>query len=222
MEEKLKPEEQTTIVLDEDLKCDNCGYEGKNWNVEPYKTKKDWILIIILFFLFWPACLLLHIIYYSSKKNPKNRKKICPKCGTVKTTNQEQQKSFYTTSFAIMLILGIVIIIVGVAFFSDNDTGMFEYRRNEVASSQTKGLACTLVGAVIIIGAFVYYNHEKSKALMGNDIKNTMNKTVNKKETTATTQTSATKLKELKELLDNGIITQEEFDTKKKDLLSKM
>ena len=35
-------------------------------------------------------------------------------------------------------------------------------------------------------------------------------------------QSAAQKIKDLKELLDSGIITQDEFDTKKKDLLDKM
>ena len=54
----------------------------------------------------------------------------------------------------------------------------------------------------------------------GNPLDNQENKTENPIQTSNITQTSNTEeLKKYKELLDSGIITQEEFDAKKKQLL---
>lgn len=65
-----------------------------------------------------------------------------------------------------------------------------------------------------MIGAGFYYDHAKGNYLRDQEIVSSIKSTK--------TETTSDKLKELKEMFDKKMITEEEYESKKKDLLNKM
>ena len=65
-----------------------------------------------------------------------------------------------------------------------------------------------------MIGAGFYYDHAKGNYLRDQEIVSSIKSTK--------TETTSDKLKELKDMFDKKMITEEEYESKKKDLLNKM
>lgn len=65
-----------------------------------------------------------------------------------------------------------------------------------------------------MIGAGFYYDHAKGNYLRDQEIVSSIKSTK--------TETTSDKLKELKDMLDNKMITEEEYENKKNELLNKM
>lgn len=118
-------------------------------------------------------------------------------------------------NFIGILIIGIVLICVGIAFGNSDGGSGWAYSVNKRKQEDQKiGLICLGVGIATMIGAGFYYDHAKGNYLRDQEIVSSIKS--NK------TETTSDKLKELKDMLDNKMITEEEYENKKNELLNKM
>lgn len=118
-------------------------------------------------------------------------------------------------NFIGILIIGIVLICVGIAFGNSDGGSGWAYSVNKRKQEDQKtGLICLGVGIATMIGAGFYYDHAKGNYLRDQEIVSSIKSTK--------TETTSDKLKELKEMFDKKMITEEEYESKKKDLLNKM
>ena len=116
-------------------------------------------------------------------------------------------------------IIGIIVICVGIGFCNSDGgsawgTGWAPSVNRQKKENQKTGLICIGVGVAIMIGAGFYYDHAKGNYLRDQEIVSSIKSTK--------TETTSDKLKELKEMFDKKMITEEEYESKKKDLLNKM
>lgn len=118
-------------------------------------------------------------------------------------------------NFIGILIIGIVLICVGIAFGNSDGGSGWAYSVNKRKQEDQKtGLICLGVGIATMIGAGFYYDHAKGNYLRDQEIVSSIKSTK--------TETTSDKLKELKDMFDKKMITEEEYESKKKDLLNKM
>lgn len=118
-------------------------------------------------------------------------------------------------NFIGILIIGIVLICVGIAFGNSDGGSGWAYSVNKRKQEDQKtGLICLGVGIATMIGAGFYYDHAKCNYLRDQEIVSSIKSTK--------TETTSDKLKELKDMLDNKMITEEEYENKKNELLNKM
>ena len=118
-------------------------------------------------------------------------------------------------NFIGILIIGIVLICVGIAFGNSDGGSGWAYSVNKRKQEDQKtGLICLGVGIATMIGAGFYYDHAKGNYLRDQEIVSSIKSTK--------TETTSDKLKELKDMLDNKMITEEEYENKKNELLNKM
>ena len=123
-------------------------------------------------------------------------------------------------NFLGFLVIGIIVICVGIGFCNSNGGGAWgtgwAYSVNKQKQEDQKtGLICIGVGIAIMIGGGFYYDHAKGNYLRDQEIVSSI-KSANK------TETTADKLKDLKEMFDKKMITEEEYENKKNELLNKM
>lgn len=116
-------------------------------------------------------------------------------------------------------IIGIIVICVGIGFCNSDggsawETGWAPSVNRQKKEDQKTGLICIGVGVAIMIGAGFYYDHAKGNYLRDQEIVSSIKSTK--------TETTSDKLKELKDMLDNKMITEEEYENKKNELLNKM
>ena len=118
-------------------------------------------------------------------------------------------------NFIGILIIGIIVICVGIAFGNSDGGSGWAYSVNKRKQEDQKtGLICLGVGIATMIGAGFYYDHAKGNYLIDQEIVSSIKSTK--------TETTSDKLKELKDMFDKKMITEEEYESKKKDLLNKM
>ena len=118
-------------------------------------------------------------------------------------------------NFIGILIKGIIVICVGIAFGNSDEGSGWAYSVNKRKQEDQKtGLICLGVGIATMIGAGFYYDHAKGNYLRDQEIVSSIKSTK--------TETTSDKLKELKDMFDKKMITEEEYESKKKDLLNKM
>lgn len=118
-------------------------------------------------------------------------------------------------NFIGILIIGIIVICVGIAFGNSDGGSGWAYSVNKRKQEDQKtGLICLGVGIATMIGAGFYYDHAKGNYLRDQEIVSSIKSTK--------TETTSDKLKELKDMFDKKMITEEEYESKKKDLLNKM
>ena len=122
-------------------------------------------------------------------------------------------------NFLGFLVIGIIVICVGIGFCNSNGGGAWgtgwAYSVNKQKQEDQKtGLICIGVGIAIMIGGGFYYDHAKGNYLRDQEIVSSIKSTK--------TETTSDKLKELKDMFDKKMITEEEYESKKKDLLNKM
>ena len=110
---------------------------------------------------------------------------------------------------AILVFIALISLFMGIYNFNQKDS-LFK-TRSENEEYDSMGVACCVVGIVVGVSAIFYYSRAKMKFDLNN-----RNYTVN------TNNNSTNKLEELKKLVDKKIITKEEFEKKKKELLKKM
>ena len=118
------------------------------------------------------------------------------------------------------LIIGIIVICIGIGFLGSNGgstwgTGWAPSINKQKKEDQKTGVICIVVGIGIMIAGGFYYDHAKANYNRDKEIISSIKK-VGKNESTAD------KLKQLKEMYDSKVITQEEFEKKKKEILDKM
>lgn len=122
-------------------------------------------------------------------------------------------------NFIGILIIGIIVICVGIGFGNSDGgstwgTGWAYSVNKQKQEDQKIGLICVGVGIAIMIGAGFYYDHAKGNYLRDQEIVSSIKSTK--------AETTSDKLKELKDMLDNEMITEEEYENKKNELLKKM
>ena len=118
-------------------------------------------------------------------------------------------------NFIGILIIGIVLICVGIAFGNSDGGSGWAYSVNKRKQEDQKiGLICLGVGIATMIGAGFYYDHAKGNYLRDQEIVSSIKSTK--------TETTSDKLKELKDMLENKMITEEEYENKKNEVLNKM
>lgn len=123
-------------------------------------------------------------------------------------------------NFIGFLIVGIIVICVGIGFLGSDGgsawgTGWAPSVNKQKKEDQKTGTICVVVGIGIMIAGGFYYDHAKSNFKRDEEIITSI-KEAGKNE-------SATeKLRQLKEIYDSKIITEEEYEKKKKQILDKM
>ena len=137
-----------------------------------------------------------------------------------KDKNKKDRMKIIGGNFLGLLLIGIIVICVGIGFLGSDGgsawgTGWAPSVNKQKQEDQTTGLICIGAGIVIILAGGFYYSHAKANYLRDNEILSSL-KSANSDESTKN------KLSELKEMLDKNMITQEEYENKKKDLLDKM
>lgn len=123
-------------------------------------------------------------------------------------------------NFIGFLLIGIIVICVGIGFLSSDGgsawgTGWAPSVNRQKREDQKTGAICIGVGIVIMIAGGFYYDHAKSNYMRDKEIISSI-KDANKNENLAD------KLKQLKEMYDSKTITEDEYNKKKEEILSKM
>ncbi len=128
----------------------------------------------------------------------------------------ETKKKMRVWDCILCVVIGIVVIMFGLSTFMDATSTANKYRGTKWVAQDTKKeaeenkvggiVAIGIGGAFLCVGIFDY-NKRKQKYAMN---------------VGSTKDSTATKLEELKKMLDQKIITEEEFENKKKELLKKM
>lgn len=119
----------------------------------------------------------------------------------------------------IIAIVGIILICVGIGFLSSDGGstwggGWYSDIKKQQEEDAQIGTICLLIGIGVLVVDIIYYNHSKANLNNSNsEIKNNVSLTNNN---------SAAKLKQLKEMCDEGIISKEEYEEKKKKILDNM
>ena len=106
---------------------------------------------------------------------------------------------------------------------SNNSDALWGTRRyKESEDTNQWGTICLVAGIGLSVFSVIYVNNAKAHALGdGEDIISKITAKVSNSDG-KTKDDSSEKLKQLKELLDDKVITKEEFEKKKKEILDKM
>lgn len=196
--------------MEEKMKCSKCGYEGTDFEPEKKFKGLDIAIIVVAVILCWPLA-----IAYAVYINMTRRDMKCPKCGEMvaspKVNKARSKKKF-------LIILGVVLILVGICLLATGEekshytVGDRTVKSMAKASYEQWGTICVVSGGVVLLVGIIYKENNNTNVIMETPRTNINNEV----------KSSTSKLEELKNLLDKGIITQEEFDEKKKQLLEKI
>ena len=112
-------------------------------------------------------------------------------------------------------------IFIGIAFLnSDSGSswggGWYSNIKKQQEQNQLIGGICLGISIVIFISDAIYYNHSKAN-LMNSNTSN-----INQNKINQSTDDNVSKLRQLKEMCDDGIISKEEYEMKKKKILDNM
>ncbi len=113
-----------------------------------------------------------------------------------------------------LIIIGIILLCVGLILISEGESTSHYTVGDPTVKSMAKapyekwGTIFSVAGGVAIVGGFIYKGNNTTENKINNESK--------------TSTDSTAQLEELKSLLDKGVITQEEFDAKKKKILDKI
>ena len=114
--------------------------------------------------------------------------------------------------------------IIGIAFLNSNSGsswsgGWYSNIKKQQEQNQQIGVICLGISIVIFILDAIYYNHSKANLMNSN----TSNININQnKINQSTDDDNVSKLRQLKEMCDDGIISKEEYEAKKKKILDNM
>ena len=123
-------------------------------------------------------------------------------------------------NFLGFLIIGIIVICVGIGFLSCDGgsawgIGWSSSVNKQKQEDQKTGVICMVVGIGIMIAGGFYYDHAKANYKRDKEIISTIKEA-------GRSENSTEKLKQLTEMYNSKMITEEEFEKKKKDILDKM
>ena len=124
-------------------------------------------------------------------------------------------------NFLGLILIGIIVICIGVGFASSDGGASSWVSQNpskiraQKEEDQKIGVICMVSGVALILFSGFYYDHAKSKYKRDLEMMEAI-KESNK------TENEADKLKQLKEMYDSKLITEEEYEKKKKEILDKM
>lgn len=123
-------------------------------------------------------------------------------------------------NFLGFLIIGIIVICVGIGFLSSDGGSAWGIGWSSSVNKQKKedqktGVICMVVGIGIMIAGGFYYDHAKANYKRDKEIISTIKEA-------GRSENSTEKLKQLTEMYNSKMITEEEFEKKKKDILDKM
>ena len=115
-------------------------------------------------------------------------------------------------NFMIILIVGILLIIGGISALNEIRTAPSGYFLTEDVAeineeNETIGTVLLFAGVGLCVVSFIYRNSAKARLLSSNV------------ETKKSEDNSVDKIKELKKLYDEKVITKEEYEKKKKEIL---
>ena len=135
----------------------------------------------------------------------------------------EEKMRLIKRNCVIIGTVGIIMLIIGIAFLNSNSGsswggGWYSNIKKQQEQNQQIGGICLGIGIVIFIVDAIYYNHSKAN-LMNNNTSNNVNQNIISK---SNNDDSVSKLRQLKEMCDDGIISKEEYEMKKKKILDNM
>ena len=118
-------------------------------------------------------------------------------------------------NFMIILVVGILLIIGGISALNEIRTAPSGYfLTDDVAEineeNETIGTVLLFVGVGLCVVSFIYKNSAKARLLIAD------------REEKKTKDNNVEKIKDLKKLYDEKVITKEEYEKKKKDLLDEI
>ena len=134
----------------------------------------------------------------------------------------EEKMKLIKRNCVIIGIVGIIVIFIGIAFLnSDSGSswggGWYSNIKKQQEQNQLIGGICLGISIVIFISDAIYYNHSKAN-LMNSNTSNINQNKINQR----TDDDNVSKLRQLKEMCDDGIISKEEYEAKKKKILDNM
>ena len=123
-------------------------------------------------------------------------------------------------NFLGFLIIGIIVICVGIGFLSSDSgsawgIGWYSSVNKQKKEDQKTGVICIVAGIGIMVAGGFYYDHAKANYKRDKEIISTIKEA-------GKSENSTEKLKQLTEMYNSKMITEEEFEKKKKEILDKM
>ncbi len=121
----------------------------------------------------------------------------------------------------VLMVVGIILICVGINSYhyakshTWGDPGSISDRNNKAPYMEKFKNSCTAGGIITFAGVIIYFTKGKNTVIVSDTSKKANKESCNNND-------NIKKLEELKKLVDNGTITQEDYDKKKKDLLNKI
>ena len=134
----------------------------------------------------------------------------------------EEKMRLIKRNCLIIGIVGVILLIIGIAFLNSNSGsswsgGWYSNIKKQQEQNQQIGGICLGISIVIFILDAIYYNHSKAN-LMNSNTSNINQNKINQR----TDDDNVSKLRQLKEMCDDGIISKEEYEIKKKKILDNM
>ena len=136
----------------------------------------------------------------------------------------EEKMRLIKRNCVIIGIVGIIMLIIGIALLNSNSGSSwggdwYSNIKKQQEQNQLIGGICLGISIVIFISDAIYYNHSKANLMNSN----TSNININQnKINQSTDDDNVSKLRQLKEMCDDGIISKEEYEIKKKKILDNM
>lgn len=139
--------------------------------------------------------------------------------GKKKDNNKDRLKAI-RGDFLGFLLLGVIVFCIGIGFINSTTEGSWVPQNPFTAQEEKEekmkiGAGCMIGGVVLALFGGFYYDH--AKANYKRDL--AMMETIKE---AGKNENEADKLKQLKEMYDSKLITEDEFEKKKKEILDKM
>ena len=129
--------------------------------------------------------------------------------------NKNDLKKYFNKNSKTLMIVGIVLVIIGIIIISGNTgqtySGDFAIRRAKQQDANFWvgiGTVVLIAGGGLVLGSKLYKNHTTATSL---------GKSIDAKK-----DNKVEKMKDLKEMLDNNLISKDEYEEKKKRILDSM
>ena len=139
--------------------------------------------------------------------------------GKKKDNNKDRLKAI-RGNFLGFLLLGVIVFCIGIGFINSTTEGSWVPQNPFTAQEEKEekmkiGAGCMIGGVVLALFGGFYYDHAKANYKRDKEIISTIKEA-------GRSENSTEKLKQLTEMYNSKMITEEEFEKKKKDILDKM